>query len=63
MVRSLGCCICWGFSGKSQHTVMSPYRDKEQHSMYSFQQELNYLHTDKGVEELKLGFQEKLKLG
>lgn len=33
--------------------------------MYSFQLELglNYLYTEKGVEELKLGFQAKLRLG
>lgn len=50
---------------KHEHKVMSPETDKEQHIMYSFQLELglDYLNTEKGDEELKLGFQAKLRLG
>lgn len=53
------------FGVKCEHKVMSPERDKEQHIIYSFQLELdlNYLYTEKGVEELKPGFQAKLRLG
>lgn len=53
------------FGVKCEHKAMSPERYKEQHIMYSFQLELglNYLYTEKGVEELKLGFQAKLRLG
>lgn len=53
------------FGAKCEHKMMSLGRHEEHHIMCSFHLELglNYLHTDKGVEELKLGFPAKLRLG